>query len=1430
MLIVILIGTVQLGRFVRGLLWSSEERAASEQQSSRSPVQVVRRVGSAIRSVLGGMDGVVGKMGGSVSSSASGTSGTKTIIFNKDKKQQCIEVGGQDATIVGGTGKHDHGSSRVKLVNIVDYKWEQKHYPGRLIACHNEGKLIAYAIKVPSRAVPEGMVRILHLVIGQRALIKGMKSEVLDLQFAHISSKVLLGIIDKVSLQVHKVDVVSEKVVCTLLLKINDPIESHIPVCDKISWCPYLSGSGFVDDYASQLLVWTRGGNLQCYSVSTVIRNYGTGELAGSDISDGGFKFRETLPLITGAIFSADGTTLAVSCDDGVIRFYQVYQHTNDNNPRCLHQWKPHGGKSISSFFFLDNYTEESGDQTLWKHAITCAENNTEIKVWSCETWECTQTIKFSPSIDQPLSFLAEIDSTSSYLILADMATRELYVLQIRKEAFRSAGSEPSSITNGKSSNDNSLNGSKTGDGKEPNATMASMVSSTTSNTNAVAITKAFVSSVAEFPLPSPILSFGILNVAVRKFKTSDAYLIEALDDYDEEENSSLYSVVSVVIRMYLVQPKSVQECMLFYQPSVALGTEVLSTLSSNSSEYRNISQSSSGSVSSSAKKDDQLTTAAEIANRSLGSGDGDTLLDKSGSKLASESLLTEVGGGGGGELGRIRSSPNVTVSAAVATVPSSTGSSGSNGATVAIAVAVSATNSSGSVGSNAGVPQKPTINLMTPDSFSSSAEKTEKHKNDDAVNPNVLSTLFMLANVTKQQQQQQQQQRQSTGESPNDSYKDKPSPLNMLNIVNSTMIEEQEQAKVRQSVELQQKALLETPPVPPMPSAEMLASGGSSPSREVQEILSLKDNDCLNEYYDSDNILLDETDGIGADDDELNDLENEINDDDDEDEGYNFKNIDDDDDDDVLQQRKVQSVSETSKAAQNLKEIKPINKEQGPSQEKLVKSEPTNNIDWPAVPEVPHPPSAQPLPPPPQPPMIVTVPQNSKQLDDLTQKMDRLLDVVQEQSHQISGLRSQIHELNRARLEDAKAHHSEITKIQAMIPGAISKTYKDAQASTSILMQRQPPPLPPQMPHPQILVQQIVEHIRPMIAMELPKQVQMIVGAKLDGMVKMFQNDLLKWKVQTNDNLVKMNVERMCRSQALIDALNHAVEVGVKTGLEKLYADSLHKIILPANERVLREIFIQLTYTFAAGTKEYLQKLDQYIGQKKQFTDRTDDVLELVKKIPDQVNTNTDQQFKANTTMLREDITRDFKLLQTSLLKVIRDNIRHEIEKGLEAQASSLEDSVLSAVRSQAQTPAPSSVDIHEQIRLLLASGQINQAFHKALLSNDLSLVEFTLEKADYKQVFNPCPLEQTVLLSLIQQISADMANYNELKHRYLSDSIVSLNFSDPITKEHAPKVMRELTQNCQTFLSSNPGHPLATSIKMLMIATQGLQVYKQF
>lgn len=105
------------------------------------------------------------------------------------------------------------------------------------------------------------------------------------------------------------------------------------------------------------------------------------------------------------------------------------------------------------------------------------------------------------------------------------------------------------------------------------------------------------------------------------------------------------------------------------------------------------------------------------------------------------------------------------------------------------------------------------------------------------------------------------------------------------------------------------------------------------------------------------------------------------------------------------------------------------------------------------------------------------------------------------------------------------------------------------------------------------------------------------------------------------------------------------------------------------------------------------------------------------------------------------------------------------QVSKGFESQAASLEDSVLSAVRSQAQTP--SVFDIKGQIRHLLDQGQTNKAFHQALIANDLVLVEFTLETADIKDVFNPCTLEQTVLLSLVQQLSADMTAYTGTRHQ---------------------------------------------------------------
>ena len=58
---------------------------------------------------------------------------------------------------------------------------------------------------------------------------------------------------------------------------------------------------------------------------------------------------------ITVATFAPDGTALATASLDGEVKFFQVYL-PDKKEPRCLHQWKPHDGRPVSSLLFLDDH------------------------------------------------------------------------------------------------------------------------------------------------------------------------------------------------------------------------------------------------------------------------------------------------------------------------------------------------------------------------------------------------------------------------------------------------------------------------------------------------------------------------------------------------------------------------------------------------------------------------------------------------------------------------------------------------------------------------------------------------------------------------------------------------------------------------------------------------------------------------------------------------------------------------------------------------------------------------------------------------------------------------------------------------------------------------------------------------------------------
>lgn len=124
------------------------------------------------------------------------------------------------------------------------------------------------------------MVRLIHSGINKRALIKGMSSELLDLEFAYLSADIVIGCIEETALHVHKVqiDLQEESLNVIRLLKIENPLLDHVPYLDKINWCPFVPElEGDQDDFSGLLLTWVRGSKYECYSIKTIIETYKSG-------------------------------------------------------------------------------------------------------------------------------------------------------------------------------------------------------------------------------------------------------------------------------------------------------------------------------------------------------------------------------------------------------------------------------------------------------------------------------------------------------------------------------------------------------------------------------------------------------------------------------------------------------------------------------------------------------------------------------------------------------------------------------------------------------------------------------------------------------------------------------------------------------------------------------------------------------------------------------------------------------------------------------------------------------------------------------------------------------------------------------------------------------------------------------------------------
>ncbi|XP_037708076.1 enhancer of mRNA-decapping protein 4 homolog [Drosophila subpulchrella] len=1260
------------------------------------------------------------------------------IHFQPQEKQCCRVIKTNKTKVLTSGGVHTRGSSKVKLKNIVDYKWERKYYyPGHLVAVHRDGKHLAYAINVNNKATGmEGMVRVCNIASSMRALIKGMSGEVLDLQFAHTDRERILAVIDVSSLFVYKVDQIEGNLLCNLVLKVEDPIPKYVPEYDMVSWCPYVCSSNSNvpindDDDENQLLIWSRSSQFQCFQVKMIVSEHGRGKIQPAALETGYLKIEED-SLITCAALSPDGTTVAAACADGLVRFYQIYLF-DVRNHRCLHEWKPHDGKKVCSLFFLDNINKPVED-SYWQHVITTSDANTEIKLWNCSLWECLQTINVvasSPSLGQPANFIAGIDRSANYLVLSCLDSLAVYVMQIGN-----ISSEESEDKGSDSEEDGSESSKR-------------------------------IQNVAEFKLSSGILSFSIVNASMRRVKSSieSYYPIEEPDDFDDDTNSTS----ALVLHMFVVQAKSLQECQIIYQPCVAEKQERRS-LSSKRSET----------------PEDHLLIKQEPESPNTGSA-GTVQLDALFAKSAKRSSTGS-------------SSAIVAVAAAAAAAPSAI----MQEATKEVAKSESPQLSNA-------YPQQ--VNLMTPDAFSASGTSTATAVvvatstttstgadssaadggKDRSIDSAVLQTLRMLATVTSK-----------SAETPNADV--------LINLMNNTLIEDREQQKLKEKLDARKK-FIAIDRNPERNVAENLASGGSSPSREVQEIMATQED----------------ADAYEA------ELENLDDDDDDEEEELANSSPLLEAVDGTWPIVKLQSLTNSaelqnaaqimSQAVQNTNNGNvPPTLGGGNNNNTSVGSNSNNNT------------------------ATTLNTSNSSSNDnaggagngsggngELNAKMELLLDLVKAQSKQLNKLENEVIKLQKQQevvvaqhsKQDASLEPKNVSQLAYKIEMQLSKLMEQylkryenehKKKLTEFLAARESQNRELRDSVLQVLNQYVMSHFTDIIGnvlnMELQRQLLPRVNAKMDQLQAQMQVEIVQ-KLSGFDKAVKENIAQVCKSKQFLDTFGKSVLMGVQASLQTAFIESMSSTLIPAYEKSSQNMFKQLHDAFSVGIKDFMVQFNTYLQHMPQpqavgaNSEELNNKLTMLKQLVE----SSLHKHRTELTDAMLETQREVKSLEILLARQVQETIRAELRKHMETQSM--------AMRSQAATPAP-PYDLRDSIKQLLLAGQINKAFHQALLANDLSLVEFTLRHTDSNQAFAPegCRLEQKVLLSLIQQISADMTNHNELKQRYLNEALLAINMADPITREHAPKVLSELYRNCQQFIKNSPKNSQFSNVRLLMKA----------
>ncbi|XP_028906731.1 enhancer of mRNA-decapping protein 4 [Ornithorhynchus anatinus] len=1298
----------------------------------------------------------------------------QVICLSGDDSSTCIGISSKEVEIVASSdssiSSKARGSNKVKIQPVAKYDWEQKYYYGNLIAVSNS--FLAYAIRGASNG--SAMVRVISVTTAERTLLKGFTGSVADLAFAHLNSPYLACLDEAGSLFVWHLSMENGKIQEDIVVNIKRPDGTPLNHFRRIIWCPYIleENSEESSEDGSQTLALLHEDRAEVWDLEILQGNNSSWPMDITHIKEGFIVVKGHSMCLSEGALSPDGTVLATASHDGYVKFWQIYIEGHDE-ARCLHEWKPHEGRPLSCLLFCDNHKKQDPEVPFWRFLITGADQNRELKMWCTVSWTCLQTIRFSPDLFSAGSVLPSLkvclDLSAQYLILSDVQRKVLYVMELLQNQDEG---------------------------------------------------RAYFSSISEFLLTHPVLSFGIQVVSRCRLRHTEVLPAEEEGDGLGTEGSqgagAVESAAGVLIKLFCVHTKALQDVQIRFQPQQSpdvvaplpphamcedfgfgeplpeLGSEGLD--SDKGSGHS--SQSDLRRISDLPLPSDFLSLASEVKPKLMTPDAFMTpsvvsLQQISVSPASSGSSLTAVTGLSSASASdtpiprppedltlspKLQLDSSLTLSSSSGSLQTSPRSHG-----VLLPGLADKLTSKGPVQEvdPLVVPQTSPTRTRSPDVISSAS--TALSQDIPEIASEALSRGFGPTPTPPEGLEPDSMASAASALhllSPRSRAGPDPSPQHGL-------IGSPGEGDCRGTPSLLEVTLTQETgvadsqawPAAPDITRETRSNLANSPRDDIQE--KLKSSAFRHAYpllqHDSQDASAEQSDH----DDELASLASAAS---------SFGQV-------VIPRLPVKDWKTKPSPRTSPKLKRKGKKDDGDTSQDPQLTEK----------QVAEPPEE----------WLALVRGQQQDLMELRQNQAELL---QRLSDQLDSMQSSLMG-HMERVLDSRQEHEQRRLERALAEGQQHSGQLQEHLSQQLS---------------QALSSAVAGRLERTVREEMKKTVPQCVSRSLEPVTGQMSSSVVA-KLTAVEGTLKESITKLVKSKNLTDAIARATADTLQGPMQATYREAFQNVVLPAFEKICQAMFQQINDSFKLGTQEYLQQLEGHMkSRKSREQEAREPVLAQLRGLIISLQSATDQMAATVTSSVRAEVQHQLHVavgsMQESILAQVQRIIKGEVSLAMKEQQAAVTSSIMQAMRSAAGTPIPAGhLDGQAQqahILQLLQQGHLNQAFQQALTAADLNLVLYVCETVDPHQVFGqpPCPLSQPVLLSLIQQLSSDLGTRTELKISYLEEAVMHLDNADPITRDHMGLVLTQVRQKLCQFLQAEPLNTLNKSARRLTIMLQGL------